>query len=220
MAGPPSGNARGGSPSADGSAVYPGIDPLRPQPPPGSQPPSGEASDPPPERPPEYATQPKGARKRIAFRGGGDAGEPGDSSAPGDERFATPSYRPQPPRKSASLRPGWVHGGRDWIIYVECRADGVVLYPAEKRFPLAEAARPASGNPLVAAIKQMIDRRQSLRRPGEPPYYPQVRLLVRPENVYTFLTVYPALEALPVPKKRQNLQPEDDVRDIVTESNP
>ncbi len=46
----------------------------------------------------------------------------------------------------------------------------------------------------------MIDRRQSTRRPGEPPYYPKVCLLVRPENLRTFLTVYPALEALPVPK--------------------
>jgi hypothetical protein len=200
--------------------VYPGIDPLRPQPPPGSQPPPGEANDSPAERRPEYATPPNPARKKVILYGGGGAGEPGDSSSPADNRFATPSYRPAPARKPASLRPGWVHGGRDWVIYVECRSDGVVLYPAEKQFALAEAARPASSNPLVAALKQMIDRRQSLRRPGEPPYYPQVRLLVRPENVTTFLTVYPALEALPVPKKRQNLEPGDDVLDIVTNSNP
>jgi hypothetical protein len=152
--------------------------------------------------------------------GGGGSGEPGDSSSAGGSGFATPSNRAPPARKPASLHPAWVQGGRDWIIYVECRSDGVVLYPAEKHFALAEATSPASGNPLVAALQQMIDRRQSLRRPGEPPYHPQVRLLVRPENVYTFLTVYPALEALPVPKKRQNLGPEDDVRDIVTGSNP
>jgi hypothetical protein len=117
------------------------------------------------------------------------------------------------------LRPAWVHGGRDWTIYVECLPDGVKLYPSEKTFPLA-AIREGANNPLVTAIRQMIDRRQSGRRAGEPPYYPQVRLLVRPENVRTFLKVYPALEALPVPKTRQNLDPDDDVRDIVTGANP
>src|SRR5262249_52968242 len=161
--------------------------PLRPQPPPGSQPPSGEANDPAAERPPEYSTPPNGARKRMVFRSGGGSGEAGDPSSPRDDRFATPSYTPQPARKPASLPGGWAPGGRDWIIYVECRADGGVLYPAENPFALPEAARPAPGTPLAAALKQMIDRRQSLRRPGEPPYYPQVRLLVRPENVYTFL---------------------------------
>lgn len=117
------------------------------------------------------------------------------------------------------MRPGWIHGGRDWSIYVECRADSVVLYPSGKTFTLAQAGSESS-NPLTAAIQQMIDRRQSLRRPGEPPYHPRVFLLVRPDNLRTFFQVSPALESLPVPKTRQNLDPEDDVRDIVTGANP
>jgi hypothetical protein len=72
----------------------------------------------------------------------------------------------------------------------------------------------------VAAIRQTIDRRQALRRPDEPPYRPQLRLLVRPENVRTLLTVYPALEALPIPKTRQNLDDDDDVSDIINTANP
>src|SRR6185437_13577660 len=114
----------------------------------------------------------------------------------------------------------WVHGGRDWTIYIECRADAVVLYPSEKSFPLAQAAGEASINPLVAEIRKMIARRQSGLRPGDPPFYPQIRLLVRSENVRTFLMVYPALEALPVPKTRQNLDPDDDILDIVQGVNP
>ena len=71
--------------------------------------------------------------------GGGGSGEPGDSSSAEGSGFATPSNRAPPARKPASLHPAWVQGGRDWIIYVECRSDGVVLYPAEKHFALAEA---------------------------------------------------------------------------------
>ncbi len=151
--------------------------------------------------------------------GGGDGS--GGSGSPTPTRFANPSAPGyQPRRPAAGLRPAWVHGGRDWTIYVECRPDGVVLYPSQKTFPLAQAMSDAANNPLVATIRQMIERRQSGRRPGEPPYHPQVCLLVRPENVRTFLMVYPALEALPVPRTRQNLEPGDDVGDIVTGANP
>jgi hypothetical protein len=96
----------------------------------------------------------------------------------------------------------------------------VVLYPSRKRFTLAEAGNESAENPLVKAIQQMIDRRQLSRRPGEPPYYPQVRLLVRAEYVRTFHRIYPGLEKLAAPKLRQNLDPEDDVAAIVTGANP
>lgn len=118
------------------------------------------------------------------------------------------------------MHPAWVHGGRDWTIFLECLPDTVKLYPSEQTFPIAQAAGRGSDNPLVAAIRQTIDRRQALRRPDEPPYRPQLRLLVRPENVRTLLTVYPALEALPIPKTRQNLDDDDDVSDIINTANP
>jgi hypothetical protein len=135
-------------------------------------------------------------------------------------RFAPPTAGERPVRKPAGLRPAWVHGGRDWTIYVECLSDGVKLYPSERMFPLAHAAMEGAGNPLVAALRQMIDRRQASRRPGEPPYHPQVCLLVRAEHVRTFLSVYPALETLPAPKTRRNLDADDDVAAIVTGANP
>ena len=61
----------------------------------------------------------------------------------------------------------------------------------------------------------MIARRQALLRPGEPPYRPEIRFLMRPENLGTFHVAYPALDPLPVPKRRQNLDPDDDV-DAIT----
>jgi hypothetical protein len=91
-----------------------------------------------------------------------------------------------------------------------------MLYPSQRTFTLAQAMSDAAGNPLIKAIQQMIERRQSSRRPNEPLYHPQLCLLVRPEYIRTFLTVYPALEALPVPKTRRNLDADDDVIGIVT----
>ncbi|HEY7158230.1 MAG TPA: hypothetical protein VH575_30035 [Gemmataceae bacterium] len=202
-----SGPSRGGN----GSAAYAAADPLMPKQPRGLRP-ADRGEEPPPEDAPPSVPRGKMPLQHGGLGGGGDSSGPPSS-------FATPSYQKAKPRKPANLRPAWVHGGRDWTIYVECLPDGVKLYPSEKTFPLA-AIREGANNPLVTAIRQMIDRRQSGRRAGEPPYYPQVRLLVRPENVRTFLKVYPALEALPVPKTRQNLDPDDDVRDIVTGANP
>ncbi len=223
----------GGTPNAQGGAGGPMppnggrsgdvvifVDPLtgkpttapRPAPSPGDA--SGEGS------PPEQNDGNPGARRvRVipvtgAATGGGSG--PGDAQAEAMNRFApTPTYAP-PPRRLTAPRPAWVHGGRDWTIYVECRAAALVLYPSQRAFTIAEAISPPAGNPLLKAIQQMIDRRQSSRRRDEPPYHPQICLLVRPEHIRTFLTVYPALEALPVPKTRRNLDADDDVISIVT----
>ncbi len=106
------------------------------------------------------------------------------------------------------MHPVSLHGDRDWRIFIECRADTVVLYPSRRSFPLTDLG--GLDNPLVRAVTEMIDRRQGLLRPGEMPFRPEVHFLVRPENLRTYHLAFPALDALPVPKVRQNLQPEDD----------
>src|SRR5262249_24229850 len=153
------------------------VDPLMPNRPRGLRP--ADRGEEPPEPPPEDSSS-DAPRRKAPVQGGGASGGAGDSSA-APNRFATPVYQATKPRKPANLRPAWVPRGRDWTIYVECLPDGVKLYPSEKTFPFAQAAREGPDNPLVTSIRQMIDRRHSSRRPGEPPYYPQVRLLVRSE---------------------------------------
>jgi vacuolar-type H+-ATPase subunit B/Vma2 len=95
-----------------------------------------------------------------------------------------------------------------------------VLYPSQRSFPIDQAASEATGNLLVKAIQQMIQRRQSARRADEPPYRVQLCMLVRQENARTFLRAYRALEALSVPVVRRNLDSDDDVFAIVTGSQP
>lgn len=179
---------------------------------------------PPPDGPAEESQQtdgqPRPPRVRVATAGGSGGGGVADPQGEAMNRFApTPTMTPAR-HKPVVSHPAWVHGGRDWIIYIECRADSLVLYPSQRSFPLVQVMSDPAGNPLAKAIGQMIDRRQSLRRAGEPPYRPQVCLLVRPEYTRTFLSVYPALEALPVPKTRRNLDADDDVIDIVNGASP
>jgi len=104
---------------------------------------------------------------------------------------------------------------RDWIIYIECCPEGVVLYPAHIEFPVDALTAPPEKNGLLAAVRQMIERRQATLRPGDVPYRPEVRFLVRPGSLRTFHSTYPALDFLPVPKTRQNLAAEDDVRSVM-----
>jgi hypothetical protein len=150
---------------------------------------------------------------------GGAAG-PGESSGGSGEREPPGGVRPLPtpggdPKRPPSLRAARLHGDRDYLIFVECRPDAVVLYPSQKEFPLA-ALKAGPNNPLVQAVQQMIERKQSGVRPGELPYRPQVRFLVRPESLQTFHLTYPLFDPLPVAKTRQNLIPEDDVLSIIT----
>jgi hypothetical protein len=125
-------------------------------------------------------------------------------------RSPFPSERRLPP-----LRPLSLSGDRDWVIYVECTAEGALLYPSRMFIPLTALNRGPS-NPLQQNVQQMIDRRQAGVRPGEVPYRPQVRFLVRPESMRVYHAAYPALDAVQVPKTRYNLKPEDDVLSIVT----
>jgi hypothetical protein len=122
---------------------------------------------------------------------------------------------PKSARRPIALRPARLNGDLDWVIFIECRPEGAVLYPAQQAFPLRALSSGAAGNPLQKAVQAMIDRRQATVRPGDLPYRPQIRFLVGPDALRSFHLAYPALEGLAVPKTRQNLQPEDDVFAIV-----
>jgi hypothetical protein len=137
----------------------------------------------------------------------GRGGDPAGRSAPGAP--GEQERRPPP------MRPVNLSGDRDWVIYVECTTEGVIVYPARTLIPQAALSR-GPANPLQQAVQQMIDRRQSSVRPGEAPYRPQVRFLVRPESMRVFHIAYPALGAVQASMTRYNLRPEDDVLAIVT----
>jgi hypothetical protein len=114
------------------------------------------------------------------------------------------------------LRPARIRGDRDWVLFLECRADSVVLYPPGRSYPVTSLA--SGDNVLLATLQDMVARRQALVRPGDLPYRPHLRFLVRPESLRTYYQVFPMLEALPIPKSRQNLQPEDDVETVLAGS--
>jgi hypothetical protein len=122
--------------------------------------------------------------------------------------------KPLPRRSPAPLKPLNLSGDRDYVIYIECRADTLVLYPSRQSFALNGLRGDTASNPLLKAVQEMIQRRQSMLRPEDPPYRPQVRFLVRPENLKTFHLAYPTLEALSVPKTRQNLEPYEDAATV------
>jgi hypothetical protein len=146
-------------------------------------------------------------------------GQPGSGSPAGHTDDVAGRFAPRSPvapeRRLPPLRPLNLSGDRDWVIFIECTADGVLVYPSRVFIPLAALSWGPS-NALQKNIQQMIDRRQASVRPGEAPYRPQVRFLVRPESMRVYHAAYPALDALQVPKTRYNLKPEDDVPTIVT----
>jgi hypothetical protein len=158
---------------------------------------------------PQTTATPGSGGAKIA---GNDPGNP----PPSQEKDNTPRFAPAqapPAKKPPPLRMARLNGDRDYLIFIECRADDVVLYPAQKAFPVQQLAR--GDQALLQAVKQMIDRKQSLVRAGELPFRPQVRFLVHPESIRSYHTTYPILNALGVPQTRQNLETDDDVAAIV-----
>src|SRR5262249_31667521 len=114
-------------------------------------------------------------------------------------------------RRPAEMQPALLGGERDWILFVECRADAVVLYPSRRQF-LADTLRTPQGRAeVLRAAQQLLGRRHAAARAAEGGLRPEVRFLIHPDGVRTFHLTYPALDPLPAPKTRQDLQPEDDV---------
>ena len=103
-------------------------------------------------------------------------------------------------------------GDRDYIILLECRANAVVLHPFGNSFSAESLAADNGGGVLLQeAIRRLITRRQATVRPGEQPYRPQVRFLVRPDGLRSLYRAYPVLEGLHVPLTRQNLETDEEI---------
>jgi hypothetical protein len=115
--------------------------------------------------------------------------------------------------KPRLVRPSRLLGNRDWIIPVECTSEGVVVYPFRQRFSVNELTDPgAPGNALFVALHRLIERRQATLLPGELPYRPIIRFLVRPDASRTYYLAYPALDRLQVTMTRENLDWREDIR--------
>jgi hypothetical protein len=96
---------------------------------------------------------------------------------------------------------------------VECTADALVLYPGGRRFAAqAVASEPDTARALQDAVRGMIARRQAMVRPGEPPYRPQIRFMVRPDGLRTLYLAYPVIEPVQVPMTRQNLDADEEIK--------
>jgi hypothetical protein len=159
-----------------------------------------------------------GDGKGPAEKGSGIASSgsaPGPSAAGGNSE-GTPGLNPMAlnlPGKTAAAKPGPPHlgrllGSRDWIIYIECHAEGIVVKYGNKRFALEALSAPLSGeHELAAMVRMMIARKQATLGAGEPPYRPMVRFQVWPDGLRAYYLTYPLLMPLRIPMARENVQP-------------
>src|SRR5262249_355643 len=138
---------------------------------------------------------------------GSDASAPA-GAAPHSLRGPAPLGVAGTPAKTSNDPPRLRAGSRDWIIAVECLQDAVIVHPYGQRIGTTALAPAGAENALQRAVRQLIERRQATVRPGEPPYRPQIRFLVRKDGLHAYYLAYPALEALRIPMTRQNLEEE------------
>lgn len=123
------------------------------------------------------------------------------SGVPSSGPAPRPGNRPLPPP------PGRLLGNHDYIITLECRPDGVVIYPRFYLYPLNPVANQKNvEQALVRDVQQLISRRQASVRPGETPFRPMIRLQVSPDGARAYYWIYPALQELNVPMFRENAE--------------
>ena len=122
------------------------------------------------------------------------------------------------PRKNstpAPLRAARLFADRDWIIYVECKFEEILVHPNRLVIPTSLLASEEGVKRFVQEIEKMITRKQSTVRADEPPYRPEVRFLVWPDGLKPYHLSYPALQSAGIKQKRQNLESEDSIKEII-----
>ncbi len=138
----------------------------------------------------------------------GAAAPPKPDRNPGSERPQA-TGDPEPSRRPARVQPS-----HEWIIYVECRVDGVVLHPGKDLLPLHAIAETPAKNPLRARVAEMLPQ-QPAPLPGKTPSRPRVRFVVHVDGGRSFHAAYPALVGLPIDMDRVTLQAGDDAQTII-----
>ncbi len=126
-----------------------------------------------------------------------------------------PELGPRKTKAPAPLRPARLFAERDWVIYVECKFEEILVHPNRLVIPTNLLASDEGIKRFVLEIEKMIQRKQSTVRQGEPPYRPEVRFLVWPDGLRPYHLCYPALQIEGMKQKRQNLEREDSVREIL-----
>jgi hypothetical protein len=102
---------------------------------------------------------------------------------------------------------GRLLANHDWIIYIECSSNAVVVKQGNQKFTLESLTAAGKGeHPLTQALRHMIARRQATVRTGEPPYRPMLRFQVQPEGLRSYYLAYPLLAPLGVPMTRENVE--------------
>jgi hypothetical protein len=168
-----------------------------------------------------------GQSRSVRNRNGNQGGDPGSSSGGGGSgdgvalsgpggNLPVPGPRPVSTRPPAP-RPGWLDRNRDWIIEIECKPDSLELYSRSgfgrqlvKTVPVKDLSS-APNNPMLTAVKDLIDGRQRMVPAGVAPWRPILRFEVHVDSSRSYFLAYSALESLTYTKIRDNLDL-DDVR--------
>jgi hypothetical protein len=131
------------------------------------------------------------------------------SDEPEIPEFAHPLIAGQPKVVSKSPTPlSKILGSRDWNVPFACDGKGVTLLLTEQQFSLAMLQTSYAGeHPLRKTVRDLIERKQALVRPGEPPFRPILHFEVPPEGLQAFLLSYAVLENLQLPVIRHNVKP-------------
>lgn len=161
---------------------------------------------------------PKKTPKREYSVGAVSSGGAGGDDQPNPfSRVAVPlptadNGEPQQPRP---LRIARLEGEREYTLFVECRASGLVLQPEGISIPGHELETEAGAKRFVDLISRQMEKKNRKNPPGEPPLRGRLKFLVWGDGVRWYHASFPLVEGLDIPKVRQNLEPEDSIREIL-----
>jgi len=120
------------------------------------------------------------------------------------------------PREPKPLRVARLDGGRDFIIYVECVKDGLVIHPDRLRIHGQELETEEGAKKLLELLSKQVERKSRPGKPGEKPPQGQIRFLVRPDGLRWYHASFPLVEEMNIRKSRQNLDFGETIQEVMS----
>lgn len=174
--------------------------------------PSGDAGRDDPDKPKKKSSYSVGA---VMSRGALDDESDGPnplSRVAAPDPLANEGANKKEPRP---LRVARLDGSRDFILFIECNAQGIIVYPDKQRFPGHILETEEGAKRLLNLMRQQVERRTKKTPAGDPAPKGQIRFLVHPEGLRWYHASFPIIEELQIKTTRQSLIPEDSVREII-----
>ena len=99
------------------------------------------------------------------------------------------------------MRPAPRDGSREYVVVIDCQADGVRVSPSRVNIPLDVLGQSNGSTLLVRTVQDLVARRRAMQAPEDSEVRVVIRFVLHKEGTRAFHTSYPLLNVIDAEKR-------------------